>query len=554
MRGPERPGLLGATALALQGSRRVASSARRAPEPALSAASRTRAGGTGRLLPLALIGAAGLFVVSVAFSLSRSDPQSGWAQLLFWVGLALIVLPPAARLLGAGAGRAERLGLALTVGVLLYLVKIIHDPFGFTYADEWVHVYNAQQILGSGALFHANPIIGVTSRYPGLESVTAAVASLTHLGLFASGAIVLGAARILFVLAFFLLVELITGSARIAGVAVLVYAANPNFLFWSAEFSYESIALPLALFAFFAAVRSRRSPGAGGEVVAAGPAHPLRRVLSSGRASWTALACLASAATAMSHHLTAFALCGFLVVVCLIASARRSTRGEAPWLVAGFAVTVTVAWVSGVAPGTGHYLFPVLARAFHQTVATVLGHSSGRGLFGGGSAGQPVAPVWQRLAALGSVGLIVLALPFGLVEARRRYLRQPVVVMLAAAAVIYVAVLPMRLVPAAWETSNRSSEFLFLGVALVLALSPPRAGSARASSPSQPVRSSACSSSEGSWRGGRPESCWRSPTAVRHRRGRRSSPSLQRPRAGRAPTWARATASSPPRQSGGSCS
>jgi hypothetical protein len=413
-----------------------------------------RAAGASRLPLIAVVASSGVLVVSIAFWLSRSNPGSSPAELLFWVGLGLIVLVPAARLIGTGAARGERVGLVVTVGLLLYAVKVIHDPFGFTYADEWVHVYNAQEIARTGSLFHANPLIGVTPRYPGLESATVAISSLTHLGLFASGVIVVGVARILAALGLFLLLEGVTGSARLAGIGGVVYATNPNFLFWSGQFSYESLALALAIFAAAAAVKSVRT----------GTAH---------RRAWTAVSSLAVLATVVTHHLTAIALAVFLVAVCILAGVRSATRGRAPWIPAGLSVAAIVLWIREVAPGTTGYLFPVIGRAFHQVVATVLGHASGRHLFGGGSAGQPVAPEWARLVALASVGLIVLALPFGLVSAYRRgFLRNPFALVLAAAAVLYVAVLPMRLVPAAWETSNRSSEFLFLGVALLLAAIP----------------------------------------------------------------------------------
>ena len=431
-----------------------------APGPLLAAARPSR------LLLVALAGAAGLLATSAAFVLSRSNPGSGLAQILFWAGLGLIVLPSAWRLLAVDAARSERVGVLLVAGLLLYLVKVLHDPYGFTYADEWVHVYNVQQILHTGSLFSANPIIPITTRYPGLEAVTASLASIGHLSVFAAGAIVLGAARLVFILALFLFLERITGSARIAGIAVIVYATNPNFLFWSAEFSYESLALPLALLALLATAKALAPRSAPDSATAA-------------RVAWTAVALLATTATVMSHHLTSYALCVFLVAACVIAGARASTRAQAPWLLAGFAVTVTALWVSTVAPGTGRYLLPVIGRAYHESVATLLGHSSTRSLFGGGAGAQSAAPVWQRLAALSSVGLVVLALPLGLLQVRRRFRLSPFVHVLAAAAVLYVAVLPMRLVPAAWETSNRSSEFLFLGVALCLALIRPRRSAAR---------------------------------------------------------------------------
>src|SRR5207253_4638020 len=122
-------------------------------------------------------------------------------------------------------------------------------------------------------------------------------------------------------------------------------------------------------------------------------------------------------------------------------------------------------------PGTGSYLLPVLRRAFHETIDTITGHTSGRGLFeAAGGSHEQVAPNWQRAIAVGSVALVVLSLPFGVREILRRYRARPAVVVLGTAAVVYVAVLPMRLVPAAWETSNRSSEFLYVGVALPIAL------------------------------------------------------------------------------------
>jgi hypothetical protein len=418
------------------------------------------AAAAGAFAAVVLSSSAGLLAVSGAFVLSRANAGSGWAQLLFWLGLGLIMLPASARLTQSRS-RGERVALVLLVGALLQIVTVLHDPYGFTYADEWVHEFNVQQILRTGSLFHANPIIPVTSRYPGLESVTAAFASLSHLSLFVSGIVVVAAARVVLLLALFLFLERLTGSAAIATTGALVYMTNPNFLFWSAEFSYESLALPLAVLAL--AATARAYPGA---------LMPGKANLTEARArgGWSVVACLATAATVATHHLTSYALCVALIAVCIVASSKRSNRREAPWPLAAFAIATTVAWSVAVAPGTARYLFPVLGRAFHQMVATALGHAGGRQLFGGGSSGQPIAPEWQRVIALVSVALIVSALPFGLRTVRRRYASNPYVVMLAAGALGYIAVLPMRLVPAAWETSNRSSEFLFLGVAVVLAL------------------------------------------------------------------------------------
>jgi hypothetical protein len=65
---------------------------------------------------------------------------------------------------------------------------------------------------------------------------------------------------------------------------------------------------------------------------------------------------------------------------------------------------------------------------------------------------------------------MLLAMPFGLRQIWLRFRRQPIALMLTGAALAYFAVLGLRLSPAAWETGNRASEFLFIGLAFVLAL------------------------------------------------------------------------------------
>lgn len=421
-----------------------------------------------RFVYLAFAAALGLLLTVFGLGVARSTPDSAFAEFLFWLGLLVILVPFAFVLAGIGPTRGERLASLVFLGAVLYLVKIVHDPYSFVYADEWVHTYNAQEIVRTGSLFHANPIIPVTARYPGLETVTAALASVSGLSVFASGAILLGAVRLVLVLGLFLLFERLTGSARIASIAGLVYLTNPNFLFWTAQFSYESLSLPLIVLAALATVtlafvRTTRTD----------PRTPTgtRLIRPRERSAWTFVACLASFAAIATHHLSAYALCIFLLAVCVVAAARKETRGQAPWFVAGFVVVTTLVWAHWVAPQTYSYLVPVLGRAFHETIDTIVGRTGARGLFqAAGGTHQQVAETWQRVVAVASVLLVVLALPVGLWEVRRRHRRHPVVLVLAAAAALYVAILPMRLVPAAWETSNRSSEFLYVGVALTIAI------------------------------------------------------------------------------------
>src|SRR5271154_6663464 len=92
----------------------------------------------------------GLLAVSIAFVLSRRQHSGGLE--LFWSGLMLIVLPLA---LGVAYGRPRRHEAAAMVALLgaaLYLVKVMHSPFQFLFADELSHLANLQHILTTGHL------------------------------------------------------------------------------------------------------------------------------------------------------------------------------------------------------------------------------------------------------------------------------------------------------------------------------------------------------------------------------------------------------------------
>jgi hypothetical protein len=109
----------------------------------------------------------------------------------------------------------------------------------------------------------------------------------------------------------------------------------------------------------------------------------------------------------------------------------------------------------------------VLGSAVESIIKIIVGEAGTRQLFQS-SAGY-VAPLWERLTGIGAVLLMLLGLPLGLRIVWRRWRDHPVALMFAGSAVAYFAMLGLRLSPAAWETGNRASEFLFLGLAFVLA-------------------------------------------------------------------------------------
>ena len=443
----------------------------------------------GWLPVLSVVGALGLLSLALANNLSGSGVQG--AEPFFWLGLLVIVAPISLRLLTPRVGRSERLGLVIVFGLYLYLVKVMQSPFAFTYSDEFVHLYNTERIFASGRLFTPNPILAESALYPGLESVTAALMRLAGLDAYSAGLVIIGLARLVMTLALFLFYEQLSGSARVASLATLLYAGSANYVFWIADYSYESLALPLVLLALY--VIARRESGK----------YPAERQ------GLTLTALMLIGAVVVTHHLSSYFLTAVLVVWAILASPLKVTllewwrrrmgqlavsgwgRRLADWALrvtgrpagaahglgaatggpsglALFALVAALFWLTYVASLTLTYLSPVFGKALVALLQRISGEDTGRQLFQSNSG--YLAPAWERVVGIGSVLLCLVGLPFGLRQVWRRYLYHPAVLLLAALGVTYFGLLGLRLFPAAWEISNRSSEFLFIGLALVLAM------------------------------------------------------------------------------------
>jgi len=408
----------------------------------------------GRLPLLAAIVAIGLLLAAAGMAGARAGAR--WADPAFWSALLLMVAPVAWRLGSMEASRDERLGLVAMLGVGLYLVKVWHSPLYFTFYDELQHTRTVADIARTGHLFTANPILPVSPLYPGLESVTTALAGLGRLTTFSAGLVVAGAARLVLLLALFLLYEEASGSARIGGIAALLYMANPNFLFFDAQFAYETLALPLATSALLAIAWRRR----------AGPHHQ--------HVALTAVALLALAALTITHHLSSFALAAFLFLWAAVARAlARWPAAEQPESasirgMALLAVVLSLSWMIYVASLTPAYLSSILSGGLEDLMRLLSGQGAGRQLFRDAT-GQ-VLPLWERATAYVSTALLLLGLPAGLIELWRRRRATTLALALGAGSLAYPASLALRLTARGLEVANRTSEFVFVPLAYTLAL------------------------------------------------------------------------------------
>ena len=444
----------------------------------------TRKTDLGGIPIISLASACGLVSIAISNVFGRQGLVGG--EFAFWFGLVILVLPIAFRLTSVNASRGERISLVVLAGVGLYLIKVMHSPFGFTFTDEYVHSFNVTQILHSGSLYKTNPILSVTPYFPGLEIVTAALVSMGGISVFSAGLIVIGLARLILMLSLYLFYEQVGRSPRVASIAALLYASNPNFLFWSGQFSYESLALPLVFFILFIIARRDLSP-------APGEYRP-----------FTVAAVLGIAAVVITHHMSSYFLAAFLILWVFLAALIKDKRNNnslaesqfasvsmsgqervaVPLKVAGnspvqsratgpkwlalLALLLSLSWLFFFAKPTMDYLSPVFIKAVRSIYDIVAGLQAPRQLFSS-SVGNPV-PAWQRIIAIGSVLLMIAGVPWGILGFWRHHLREGMVVLLVLMGLGYFEVLVLRLSPQAWETANRASEFLFLGLAFLLAI------------------------------------------------------------------------------------
>src|SRR5204862_4411370 len=117
-------------------------------------------------------------------------------------------------------------------------------------------------------------------------------------------------------------------SGRVAAIASCLYMGNPNYLYFSGEFSYESLALPLAVLLFLFIVRSAS------DVVGARP-------------GFLVLGVLTLLSIVVTHHVTSYAVTIFLavwVVLGLLLVRRRPLLQRGPIHFLLISLAADVAW------------------------------------------------------------------------------------------------------------------------------------------------------------------------------------------------------------------
>ncbi len=430
----------------------------------------TGASGWGWLPTVSLISALGLLIVAYAYSFSRQD--ASWALPLYWAGLITFFAPIAARQLWPTVSRWERIGLVVLLALGLYLVKLEYNPLAFAFHDEFPHWRTVNDIVQHQRLFEPNSLQPISAVYPGLEIVTAALTQISGLSITTMGLVVIGVARLLVMLAVFLCYERISGSARIAGIGSLLYVAYPNSLYWSTQFSYESLALPLSIVVILILIRGSSE----------------NRAV---RLSYQILCVLLIEAIVVTHHVSSYVLVVFLVLVTIAARfpveverlVSKATRGrwtpessiEQRRTAAGFgwfwalALVSSLLWMTVTNNQVVDYIGPHLAHMRESLLGVFAQEETTRTLFKGATSAF-VTPWWERLIGLVGTLAFLVVIPFGLILAWFRYRSQPLAVVLALGAFVYPFMVALRFLQTGTEISARASNFLFFATAFIVAV------------------------------------------------------------------------------------
>ena len=385
--------------------------------------------------------ALGLQVVAVILSRRSYGYEAavcGFAALAIAYGSALWVL------ISPQLTRAARNIAVLCLGVTTTLIWRATNPLLFTGFDEQLHMRTLGDILSSHRLFEANPLLQVSPRYPGIETITVLVHQ-TGIPTMASAVIVVFICRVVLVTVLCDAVEQLTGSMRAGGLAVAVYALGPQFIFFNSQFSYQTLAIPLALAGVSLIARSRWSD------------DPLPLFFG-------ATVCLFG--VAMAHHVTSFFTAVFLLLWTLF------QRGPARLRVlygALASIATTLAWMIVQRSLLEEYFGPIIAD-----VGGDAAKGEKREAFKD-SAGTPT-PLRDTLLLLyyaAAVVLLVGALGMLALYWWRRGDRQmlrwnPRLLALLLCAAIPVS-MAARVIPKGGELFDRGSSFLFFPFSLMLA-------------------------------------------------------------------------------------
>ncbi len=402
-----------------------------------------------------------MYAVVRAYHIGENTLTSAFEFTWFWAGMFLLLLPLAGLIARWGTPPPIRTALLILYGLVSFAPKLLRNPLGPLYHDEYAHWRQTFDILSTGKLFQPNPIISIIARYPGLHAATAALVNATGLGIWQAATVLLIVFHVGLVLGLAALARSLGLNDRTASIIAILYALNSSFLYFDTQYAYESMAITLVVWTLVAYVRAIRTPSGG-----------------RGRAAWSALTVVLSAGTIITHHLSTFTLVLIMALVALVMTVPWLAKREG-WLQAagtawGLTLVTTLmagAWFRFVAPTTLSYLSPFLGQGLSELMQAATGSGSARQLFG-----ASLSPWWEQKSAflvpVLALGLAVGGLLLIRAQIRRGSLargrRRALICAFAVLGLVYFPSTIFILSPAGAEGARRSWAFTWFGLCMVV--------------------------------------------------------------------------------------
>jgi hypothetical protein len=331
-----------------------------------------------------LVGAAGIFLVALAFA--RARESLSFAGPLFWTGQVLIFAFVVFRVLKPSTLPGDREFLVILYAGAQSMIRWAYSPYMFQWFDELQHFRSLLNVLSTHHLFHTNFSLPISPRYPGMENVTAELAQVSSASPFIAGVVIASISHLMLPAAILLLFREVSQASRVACIGVLLYMLSPQIHYFEASWIYENVALPFLALSIFFSIRFARDES--------------RRYQNFA----SLLACITIAV--MTHHVTAIATVGLLVAIALATSLFHSTRDLALPLAkcAAAAAVIDGCWMFFVAPQTREYLGDVGPQILNGLAE--LGQAQGK-------AKLPTSlaiPIIDRVCNPGGVALMLVLL------------------------------------------------------------------------------------------------------------------------------------------------
>jgi hypothetical protein len=285
----------------------------------------------------------GIYAILASYQLATTNGVTLQVGLVFWIGYLTLMTPQIIIILHPSSQFWSRVAALSAVGLFSALPKMLRSLSGPIYTDEFGHLKVVSDILTQGYISPINSIVAPAPNFPALHYLTAYIADITQFSIWTSANIVTATAHVLTLLGVFALLR-IKVSPRSAAVASLVYAANPNWMFFQSKFAYETLGIMLSFWVLFFIIRGLESAH-GQRLMMLIVAGPLIFVLS------------------QSHHLSFVATLSMIILYVTIYAAKHYKEDKTSLFLSVSTLVWVGLWALPSLVNHGGYLLNYLAYA-----------------------------------------------------------------------------------------------------------------------------------------------------------------------------------------------